>query len=188
MAFWKIVGFDVMPRTPRSTQRCELTGGDPAPLEVVEPRRLAVLRRRGRAGGPSVIVLLDVVEQLERPAPPTFVGGEAELLEHDRRPAPTRRSGRCRHDVVGEAAPAERRRRLDGEGGHVGRAAPSSWSSSSSSSNRSQLGIDTTRTREAVGLEQLGRVDAHGDLAAGADEHEVEVVESPSTPSVSRRT
>ena len=40
MALAKIVGFEVMPRTPVVDPAGELTRGDPAALEVVEPGAL----------------------------------------------------------------------------------------------------------------------------------------------------
>ena len=118
MAFWKIDGFDVMPRMPLLDPGLELAAGDPAAAQVVEPGALALLlvelletghrgflrlRRAGR--GPSRPRRSGVKP---RRSMATFAGGRGPEAVDGRR-------GR-----VDPALPAERGRRLDGERRHAG--------------------------------------------------------------------
>src|SRR5688500_10669796 len=114
MAFWKIVGLEVRPRTPRSTHRSSSP-------EVIHPRfRLssqgdwpcwAWRSCRRPMGGPpcrrrSVVVVVVVVdegvEELEG-AGDDVADAEAELLEHHR-PGSRGPEAVDGHHVVGEAA------------------------------------------------------------------------------------
>ena len=113
-----------MPRTPRSTQRCELAAGDPAAAEVVEPRALALLLvevvqlghgrllggwvRFGRSARSCAGPLGDVL------------GGEAELAPGPCCPGRRRRSGRCVTESSAQRSQPNDDAGLDRERGDVG--------------------------------------------------------------------
>ncbi len=174
IAFWKIDGFDVRPRMPRSTHAGQLAAGEPTAAEVVEPGALAE-RRAARAGGcaSGSLEALQVAQQRPR----SFghvLGGEPELGQHpvargrraealDRRPSrpptgPSPRDTPASTDRVGTS------------GGRT-----SSCTSSGCSSSSSQQASDVTWAWTPSAASSSAAATATCTSLPGGDQHEVGV-------------
>ena len=169
MAFWKIDGFEVMPRTPRSTHRWISPVVDPSPLEVVEPRALALLGVEVLQS--SHLSFLPAVESApcarsassDRAADADVVADDPELVDHlgpgaeaPKRSIDTTSSAhRCQPNVT--RASTATRRHVAGKHRRPDTRRPVA-------SNSSQHGIDTTRTVRRRAAEQRRGVDRDGDL------------------------